>query len=314
VVSDEQVGPIYASRAVESLQKCGYQTHSFNIPVGEEHKNRETVHQLWDKSLEFKMDRGSTVVALGGGVVGDLAGFAAATYMRGIPWLVLPTSLLAMVDASLGGKTGFDLPQGKNLVGAFHPPRFVLVDSDALHTLPAVELRNGMAEVVKHGVIGDPALFDLCYRGLHALNEDWEGLIRRAMAVKARVIEEDPYESGVRASLNFGHTIGHAVEFVSGYRLRHGEAVAIGMVAETRMAEATGVCRIGTADRLVEVLTGLDLPTEIPPTLPRAEIFRALRVDKKSDRGIVRFALPVQIGEVKVGIEVNRLEKLIKGI
>jgi 3-dehydroquinate synthetase len=166
------------------------------------------------------------VIALGGGVTGDLTGFAAATYLRGIPWIAAPTSLLAMVDASLVGKTGADLPQGKNLVGAFHPPRLVLADPQLLSTLPEAELRSGMAEVVKGGVIGDPALFDRCAGGWAEIQADWSAVIRRTMAVKIQVILADPYERGPRAVLNFGHTFGHAIEMLSGYRLRHGEAVS----------------------------------------------------------------------------------------
>ncbi|OQY30916.1 MAG: 3-dehydroquinate synthase [Anaerolineaceae bacterium 4572_5.2] len=273
----------------------------------------DSVQELWNAFLEAKIERGSTVVALGGGVVGDLAGFAAATFLRGVNWVNVPTSLLAMVDSSLGGKTGADLPQGKNLVGAFHAPRLVLVDPETLSTLPEVELRNGLAEVIKHGVIGAPELFrdltDLTgFQNLSGLSGlDWTEIVRRAMAVKIKIIEEDPYEQGLRQSLNFGHTIGHAVELASDFTLRHGEAVAIGMVAEARLAEEMGVAKSGLEKKITSTLRGLGLPTEIPPGLDEKRIQHALQRDKKKSGGVVRFALPVRVGEVRVGVEVRNL-------
>jgi shikimate kinase/3-dehydroquinate synthase len=305
LVSDENVGPIYAARVEGSLKKQEFSTRIVLIPAGEAHKTVETVANLWDGFLAAGLERGSTVVALGGGVVGDLAGFAAATYLRGIPWVVLPTSLLAMADSSLGGKTGADLPQGKNLVGAFHAPRLVLADPLSLSTLPLVELRSGLAEVVKAGIIADPRLFELCeglddLTSLPALDE----IVRRSMAVKVRVIQSDPFEKGLRASLNLGHTIGHGVELASNFQLRHGEAVAIGMVAEARLAERMSLAGSGLSDVIAGVLARLGLPTRIPSDLDRQLIQNAMRVDKKKARGSLRFALPIKIGEVKVGVEV----------
>jgi shikimate kinase / 3-dehydroquinate synthase len=205
------------------------------LPAGEESKNLELVSYLWKDFLENGLDRNSTVIALGGGVVSDMAGFAASTYMRGIQWIALPTTLLGMVDASLGGKTGIDLPEGKNLVGSFHPPKLVLADPGLLFTLPERELTSGMAEVVKHGIISDPELFGMCKNGMDWVKQNLEEIVKRAMAVKIQIIEEDPYEKGDRAALNLGHTVGHAVELVSDFELRHGEAVAIGMVMEANM-------------------------------------------------------------------------------
>lgn len=300
LVSDESVGERYAPRVVESLEKAGYRPHPIFIPAGETHKTVVTLQHLWEAFVNAEIERGSTVLALGGGVVSDLAGFAAATFGRGVPWAVLPTTLLAMVDASLGGKTGIDLPQGKNLVGAFHPPSLVLADPDCLATLPETELRSGLAEVVKHGVIGDAALFELCARGWAALQADWTTVVRRGMGVKVRVIQSDPFEKGLRAVLNFGHTIGHAVERLSEYRLRHGEAAAIGMVAETRLAERLGLAEAGSAEGLAAVLRGLGLPTEIPAQMSQAAILQAAQVDKKRRAGRLRFALPKRIGEVEV--------------
>jgi shikimate kinase / 3-dehydroquinate synthase len=305
VVSDTNIAPIYASRVQDILNKDGIDSQLIVIPAGEVHKTLHTVSVLWEEFLKAGLDRGSTVVALGGGVVGDLAGFAASVFLRGINWVILPTTLLAMVDSSLGGKTGTDLPQGKNLVGAFHPPRLVLADPSALATLPEVELRSGLAEVVKHGVIGDPALFESCQNGWNSVKSDWVDIVRRAMAVKVQIIEEDPFEKSWRAALNLGHTVGHAVEQASGYRLRHGEAVAIGMVAEARLSERLKLAEKGLAETIAATFQGLGLPTKIPPELTRESIERAMKVDKKRAGGSVRFALPVRVGEVRVGIEIG---------
>jgi 3-dehydroquinate synthase len=311
VVSDTNIAPLYAEQVMDSLRAAGYATSQLVIPAGEAFKNLETVAALWRGFLEAGLDRKSTVIALGGGVVGDLAGFAAATFMRGCNWAAVPTTLLAMVDASMGGKTGFDLPEGKNLVGSFHPPRLVLADPQVLATLPDRELRAGLAEVVKHGVIADPELFELCAQGWEVVHVQLPEVVRRAMAVKVRVIEADPYEQGIRAALNLGHTIGHAVELVSGFQLLHGEAVAIGTAAEARLAERLAVAGPGLAERITETLSALGLPVEIPPEMDRADLIRAMRVDKKKSAGVVRFALPVRIGEVKVGVEVKDLEEAL---
>ena len=311
VVSDTNVAPLYGERVLESLRRAGYNASQLVIPAGENHKNLETITSLWRGALQAGLDRKSTIVALGGGVVGDMAGFVAATYMRGCNWVAVPTTLLAMVDASMGGKTGFDLPEGKNLVGAFHPPRLVLADPGALSTLPERELRAGLAEVVKHGVIADPELYALCAKGWEAVNVCLPEIVRRGMAVKVRVIEEDPYEQGVRAALNLGHTIGHAVELVSGFSLLHGEAVGIGMVAEARLAERLTVAGKGLSDALEKTLLALGLPVKIPENLKRDEIISTMKVDKKKAAGVVRFALPVKIGEVKVGVKVENLEEAL---
>ncbi|MGB7874768.1 MAG: 3-dehydroquinate synthase [Anaerolineales bacterium] len=311
VISDVNVAPHYLERVLRSLDTVGYQASKMAIPAGEVHKNLETVTSLWRGGLEVGLDRKSTIVALGGGVVGDLAGFAAATFLRGCNWVAVPTTLLAMVDASMGGKTGFDLPEGKNLVGAFHPPRLVLADPDVLSTLPERELRAGLAEVVKHGVIADPELFGLCAQGWETVTDCLPEVVRRGMAVKVKVIEEDPYEQGIRAALNFGHTIGHAVELVSGFSTLHGEAVAIGMVAEARLAERLAVAGPGTSDALEKALTTLGLPVEVPEDLRRDKLISAMKVDKKKKSGVVRFALPVEIGKVRVGVEVENLEEAL---
>jgi 3-dehydroquinate synthetase len=216
-----------------------------------------------------------------------------------------------MVDASLGGKTGFDLPQGKNLIGAFHPPKLVLAAPQLLKTLPEVELISGMAEVVKHGIIADPKLFALCAQGLGCIKADLEQVVKRAMAVKIKIIEDDPFEKGFRAALNLGHTVGHAVELVSKFELRHGEAIAIGMVAEAKLAERSGVARKGLGDEIAAVLSGLGLPIRIPEELPRQEILAAMRMDKKKNAASIRFALPVEIGEVEL-VDITELESVLE--
>ena len=305
VVSDENVAPLYAATVAGSLQSAGYAVHSLCLPAGEQTKTIATTGKIWEACLQAGIERGSTILALGGGVIGDLSGYAAASYLRGVAWVGIPTTLLAMVDSSLGGKTGVDLPQGKNLVGAFHSPRLVLADPATLASLPVEELRSGMSEAVKAGVIADPELFTLFTQGWQAATRSLETIVRRAMAVKIGVIEQDPYEQGLRASLNLGHTIGHGVELASGFRLRHGEAVAIGMVAETELAEQLGIARPGLANVLRKTLLGLDLPTWIPAALDHGQILAAMRKDKKRAGGSHRFALPARIGKVEVGVQVE---------
>ncbi len=254
IVTDENVAKFHVEIVMASLHSAGFYPKLLTIPAGEAYKTLDTVQQLWHGFLEHGLDRKSTVIALGGGVIGDLTGFAASTYMRGVNWVCVPTTLLSMVDASLGGKTGFDLPEGKNLVGSFYPPKLVLADPQVLKTLPEAEFISGLAEVVKHGMISDPELFDLCARGLDCIKDDLEQMVKRAMAVKIKVIEEDPYEKGFRAALNLGHTVGHAVELVSKFQLRHGEAVAIGMVVEAKLAERLMVANKGLSSKIAEVL------------------------------------------------------------
>ena len=311
IVTDENVAKFHAERVITSLRNAGFAPQIILVPAGEVHKNLETIQNLWHGFLEHGLDRKSTVIALGGGVIGDMAGFAAATYMRGVNWVCVPTTLLAMVDASLGGKTGFDLPEGKNLIGAFYPPKLVLADPQLLTTLSEAEFISGLAEVVKHGIIADPELFDLCARGLECIKDDLEQVVKRAMAVKIRIIEDDPYEKGFRAALNLGHTVGHAVELVSRFELRHGEAVAIGMVAEAKLAERLERAEDGLSDKIGEVLSKLGLPTQIPRQLPREQIIRTMRVDKKKNSKAIRFALPVEIGKVAL-VNVSDLESVLE--
>ena len=306
LVTDKNV----AKHHLEKIQSTLQVAKSVVLPAGEEHKNLETVSYLWKSFLENGLDRKSTVIALGGGVIGDMAGFAASTYMRGIDWIAVPTTLLSMVDASIGGKTGFDLPEGKNLIGSFHPPKLVLADPSLLLTLAERELISGMAEVVKHGIISDPNLFTMCNRGMDWVKDHLEQIVKHAMAVKIKVIEEDPYEKGIRATLNLGHTVGHAVELVSRFELRHGEAVSIGMVTEAKYAARVGLASQSTVEAIESTLSKLGLPTQIPDGMSREEIIRSMRVDKKKNAKSIRFALPVEIGKVKL-MDVNDLESVL---
>lgn len=309
IVTDENVAKFHLEKIKQVL---GSDIKSVIVPAGEEHKNLETISRLWKAFLEAGLDRKSTVIALGGGVAGDMTGFAASTYMRGINWIGIPTTLLSMVDASLGGKTGFDLPEGKNLIGSFYPPKLVIADPSFLLTLPERELRSGMAEVVKHGIISDPELFALCGRGLGWVKHNLEEVVKRAMAVKIKVIEEDPYEKGFRAALNLGHTVGHAVELVSKFKLCHGEAIAIGMVAEAKYSARVGLAGVGLVEAVTESLKALGLPIQIPEAMPREEIIRAMRVDKKKNAKAIRFALPVEIGKMElVAVRVDDLEAVL---
>ncbi len=311
IVTDENVSRNQAARALRSLAAADFSAHVIAVPPGETHKTLETVEKLWHGFLDAGVERSGTVVALGGGVIGDLAGFAASTYMRGIRWVNVPTTLLSMVDASLGGKTGFDLDQGKNLIGSFHPPSLVLADPQVLSTLPVEEFRAGLAEVVKHGIISDPELLACCRRGTDWIMSYVEEIIGRAMAVKIRIIEEDPYEKNVRAKLNLGHTVGHAVELVSNFQIRHGEAVAIGMVAESEFAERLGIASPGLSASIRDLLSALGLPTCVPDELPREQLIKAMRTDKKRSNGAVRFALPAEFGRVEL-VDIADLESVLE--
>jgi 3-dehydroquinate synthase len=272
------------------------------FPPGERSKTREGWARLTDGLLERGFGRDSGLIALGGGVAGDLAGFVAATYMRGIPYLQAPTSLLAMLDASVGGKTGVDTPQGKNLIGAFHPPRAVLADPRALATLPERDYRGGMAEAVKHGLIADAEYFAWIEREADALLRRDETaltrLVRRSVEIKAEVVGADERESGRRAMLNAGHTIAHALEQASAYAIPHGEAVALGLVAEGALAELLGVAPEGLAAAVARLVSRLGLPVRLAEPVAVDRLLDAMATDKKSRQGRVRFALPRSIGSM----------------
>ena len=300
VISDSHVGKLYGENLCRQLSAVSRQIELFTFPAGEWNKTRETWASLSDRMLAAHFGRDCAVIALGGGVVGDVAGFLAATYLRGVPYVQVPTSLLAMIDSSIGGKTGVDVPAGKNLLGAFHQPRLVLADLDLLTSLPPVQLSAGLAEAVKHGAIADAEYFGFLERD-HAtiLKKDGpalERVVRRSVEIKAAVVAEDEREAGRRAILNFGHTMGHAIEATSKFEVLHGEAVAIGMVYEARLGEALGVTAKGTAERLVRLLEQLRLPIERPDGASVDQLIEMVRGDKKVRGGEIRFALPKEIG------------------
>ena len=317
VVTNPDVQAHYGAAALASLQKANFDASTLVIEAGEDQKTPATVALIHDAALERRLERGSLIVALGGGVVGDMAGFAAATWLRGIAVAQVPTTLLAMVDAAIGGKTGVNHPGGKNLIGAFHQPRLVLIDPCVLSTLPEREFRAGMAEVIKYGVIGDPLLFDELeaaaqrdpLAGLASLAavgpELLEHLLLRSAAAKARVVAADEHEAGLRAILNYGHTLGHVVETRCGYGTwLHGEAVAIGMVAAGEIALRMGLWSEADQERQKRLIEAAGLPTEFPP-LSRESVWQCLQGDKKVRAGRIRFVLPTAIGQVAIRDDVS---------
>lgn len=305
VVSEEHLLELHGAPLVAGLEAAGFAPTLCPVPGGEANKTLATLAGLYPRLAAARLDRGAPVLAFGGGVIGDLAGFAAATWLRGVPLVQVPTSLLAMVDSSVGGKTAVDLPEGKNLVGAFKQPEGVLIDPCLLATLPPAELRAGLGEVVKHGLIGAPELFAELEASPAAFLDlsdpaAWVPRLRAAVAVKAEVVQEDPLERGRRAVLNLGHTFGHAMELCSGYVLRHGEAVAIGLVAAAELAALLGLLQEPELPtRIRACLHGLGLPSTYAATSP-AEIRAAMAQDKKRRAGALRFVLPRALGDVIV--------------
>jgi 3-dehydroquinate synthase len=301
LIADDRVAGIHGQTALDALARAGLATHLLTFPAGEASKTRDTWGTLTDALLRHGVGRDGCIIALGGGVTCDLAGFVAATYLRGVPLIQAPTTLLAMIDAAIGGKTGVDAPLGKNLVGAFYPPRLVVTDPDVLRTLPDAQLRAGLSEAVKHGAIADRAYFEALPREAEELlartGDALESAVQRSIAIKAAVVTEDPLELGRRAVLNFGHTIAHAIERVTDYSIPHGFAVAMGLVAEARIGEAIGVSDAGTAAAIEGALHALGLPAEIPHELAAVALVGATRSDKKARASQVRYALLRRIGE-----------------
>ncbi len=302
VVSDNYVAEIMGDLLLDSLQSAGISSELITFPRGEGSKHLGTVADLASSLAQRNFDRKDCLIALGGGVTGDITGFVAATYMRGIPFVQIPTTLLAQVDSSVGGKTGVDIPEGKNLVGAFYQPRCVYIDSAALLTLPRKELLNGLAEVIKYGVIYDPDLFNLLSeKRQQILDLDLsvlEEVIEICCRIKARVVEADEKEDDMRRILNFGHTIGHAIEAASNYSLAHGSAVAIGMVTVSEIAVRKSLFADDDAARLQGLIAAYGLPTTIPTGLDRNRIRKYLKTDKKAVGGRPVFVLPTTIGKV----------------
>lgn len=298
VVTNPVVGRWYLDPALDALRAAGLEAFACTMPDGEAFKTLDTLASLYTQFVAGELDRSGAVLALGGGVACDVAGFAAATYMRGLPVIQVPTTLLAMVDASVGGKTAVDLPEGKNLVGAFKQPAAVAIDPDVLSTLPSREVTSGMAELIKHGVLADPALF-AALEGGPPEPGDWYRWIARSLLVKIDVVEEDPFERGRRAVLNLGHTAGHAIEQCSGFELRHGEAVSIGMVAAAEIAVLQGLADPALPERITAALAIHDLPVRCPP-LDSEEIWELMGRDKKKRGRQLRWILPRAIGHVEI--------------
>jgi 3-dehydroquinate synthase len=315
IVTDEHVAPLYADRIFQSLEKAGFKPALNVLPAGEPTKCQTQLMNLYSQSAAHGLDRKCFMVALGGGVIGDLTGFAAASWLRGIRFVQVPTTLLAMVDSSVGGKTGINIPEGKNLVGAFHQPELVLIDLDTLKTLPPRELAAGMAEVVKYGIIWDAELFRTLEKTAATLG-NLDEIIARCCEIKAEVVRQDEREGGLRGILNFGHTLAHAIENVAGYgQFLHGEAVAIGMVYAAHLSVALKGLSVKESARIEKLLAGLTLPVGAPK-LAWKELRAAMAVDKKTVGGLTKFVLADRIGHADFGCAVPEelLEEVWNGI
>jgi 3-dehydroquinate synthase len=304
VVTNETVAPLYADRVVKTLEGIGQKVKLIVLPDGEAFKTWEVLQKIFDGLLENSADRKTTLVALGGGVIGDMTGFAAACFMRGIRFIQVPTTLLSQVDSSVGGKTGINHPLGKNMVGAFHQPQAVIADLDTLKTLPPEELAAGLAEVIKHGAIADPEFLSWIEKSQDALNNcdpvAMEFAVRRSCEIKSQVVAQDEKEGGIRAILNFGHTFGHAIEAGMGYgSWLHGQAVGCGMVMAADLSVRVGLLSNADASRLKKIIQALHLPTQ-PPKLGVDRFMELMSVDKKAEGGEVRYILLNGLGQAKI--------------
>ena len=310
IVSDAYVRKHYMPIVQKSLETAGLDVSTIEVPAGEESKSLDQFSRVQDSLVEHRLDRGSTLIALGGGIIGDLAGFAAAVYMRGIPYVQIPTTLQAQVDASVGGKTAINHPKGKNLIGAFHQPKLVLIDVDTLKTLPQRDIRSGLIEVIKMGVIRDEPLFERVEENLDAIlnldNTVLTEIISQACINKAEIVAKDEKESGLRMVLNYGHTFGHALEAVTHYnRYRHGEAVSIGMNCAAQLAVNLGMFSETDFQRQHALLKRAKLPIAFPPDLTPEALCDAMYLDKKTLGGKLRLILPTRIGEVVIRDDVD---------
>lgn len=317
VVADEYVAGLFADRLLRSLKKAGLEVFLVTFPRGEGSKHLSTIGDLSSKLANLGIDRKDGLIALGGGVTGDITGFLAAIYMRGIPFVQIPTTLLAQVDSSVGGKTGVDIPEGKNLVGSFYQPKAVYIDTMLLKSLPQTELLNGLAEVIKYGVIYDRDFFDFLEKKREdILNVDLEVMaevVEKCCAIKADVVAADEKEADLRRILNYGHTIGHAVEAASDFSIAHGQAVAMGMVAAAKLAVGKGLFPEEESQRLSKLIKAYGLEVEIPQELDRSNIKAYLKTDKKAVGGRPFFVLPQTIGKVIITDDVDEslIDKVI---
>ena len=309
LITDSKVGPIYSKTAMSSLRKSGFEPIEIRVPAGETAKSLKTIQSSYDKLAKHRIERSSFIVALGGGVVGDMAGFLAASYLRGIGFVQVPTTLLSQVDSSVGGKVGVNLKAGKNLVGAFYQPRLVLCDLNTIKTLPKRELRAGLAEVIKYGIIEDSKLFQRIERKMSKLlsldTTEMAYIVARSCQIKAKIVEQDETENGLRAILNYGHTIGHALEAISSYgKFLHGEAISIGQVAASKISRDLLGLSQSEVDRIEALFTAAGLPTKIHLSKNEMKkLLAAMKLDKKVTDGKVNFVLANTIGKVSFGIE-----------
>lgn len=317
IVTDSNVGPLYASVVSSSLEKAGIDTTTIIVPAGEASKSMEQVTEVCREMLRAGLDRKSFLVALGGGVVGDLAGFAAAIFQRGIPCVQIPTTIVSQVDSSVGGKTGVNTPEGKNLLGAFHQPRLVLADTSTLSSLPEREFNEGFAEIIKHAAIRDESLLDLV-EAKDSIRDHLVELVARNVVIKADVVEEDEKETaGVRALLNFGHTIGHGIEAAGGYgRFLHGEAISLGLVAACRLSAKHSTLSDQASNRVISALETYGLPITLPADVTDEAIFSAMQRDKKFEEGQIRFVLLERLGSAFVSPDLTpeELSEAVAGL
>ena len=303
VIADTAVVPLFGERVCQSLRAAGFVPELLSIAGGEAAKSMTQAAKLCEQMSAAGLDRSSFVISLGGGVLGDLAGFVAAIFLRGIAYVSIPTTLLAQVDSCIGGKTGVNSSAGKNLIGAFHHPSLVLADTETLQTLPPRIWSEGMAEAIKHAIIGDPELFEMLPRVNRTAPEEF---IARNLRVKAAIVGADERErTDIRSLLNFGHTVGHGIEYASGYRMLHGEAISLGMVAAAHISVRRAGLSPGEAERIAAALRAADLPTTLPVDFPREKIFDALRRDKKFEQGQIRFVVAQAIGRASISREVT---------
>jgi len=304
IITDDTVAGLYGQRVKNSLEAAGYESRIISFPAGESSKHLQSISHIYDEMVDLKPERKSGVIALGGGVPGDMAGFVAATYLRGMRFIQVPTTLLAFVDSSVGGKTGIDHPGGKNLIGAFHQPSSVMIDPETLKTLDARQVKAGLAEIIKHGVIADAELFDTVNNSLDKLKavdlDEYCRIIPWNCRIKADVVEQDEKESGIRAILNFGHTFGHAIEMLTGFETYlHGEAVALGMLMEAQLGVRLGITPVETVDQIRDILikTGYSISK---PEISTDQMMDSMFLDKKVEKGKLRFIIPTTIGNVVI--------------
>src|SRR5690554_255963 len=319
IISDTNVGPLYSNEIIKALSENNIGIRTILIDPGESSKTIEKAMDIYTTALNFRMDRDSLFIALGGGVVGDLAGFTASTYMRGVPYLQIPTSLLAQVDSSVGGKTAVNHPFGKNMIGSFYQPKGVLINTDTLKSLPVRQISTGLAEVIKYGVIADKNLFSYLEENIEKVfsfdDKVLNHIIYKSCTIKAKIVAQDEKDKGIRGILNFGHTIGHAIEAETSFtEYTHGESVAIGMVAEAELAQLLGLIDKGFVDRLKNLLLKAKLPIKLP-NLETDRLIKHMQRDKKNKIGKIVFVLPTKLGRVEMfdNIEYVRLAQILKG-